>query len=346
MEIANINVVLVEDEDANISAWTDHAEMHNADCMNKGFKVSTIFAKSAAEAQSALVKNRADAIVVDLRLRADGQAAPNDHGNDVVRYAHGAHPVAIAVYTGQRQEAEVEAFPQVEVFDRGEGLEPVFDWLAKQRGMLQHLQELKMSLEAEIARVFFGSVWPRWSKWTAQRGAAIKPMLFRHVVAHIHDNLMNASNGVSHPDETYFVPPIKPRADTGDIIRDGVDHWVVVTPRCDLANEGKISMVLLAQFQDISMRWKAAAAKERNIIAQHDRSYKNHFMPEMVDSAGTILGPWFVDFTSLKVVPIEGDNGLKSMERVASLTPQFIPSLVERFGAYFSRIGTPVVSQL
>jgi hypothetical protein len=31
-------------------------------------------------------------------------------------------------------------------------------------------------------------------------------------------------------------------------------------------------------------------------------------------------------------------------KRIASLTPQFVPSLVERFGAYFSRIGTPDLS--
>ncbi|MCB7147782.1 histidine kinase [Stenotrophomonas maltophilia] len=345
MDVACINVVLVEDEGANIKAWQDHAAMHNADVQNTGFKVITIVAKSAAEARHALVENRADAVVVDLRLRTEGNAAPNDHGNDVVRYAHSAHPVAIAVYTGQRQEAEVEAFPQVEVFDRGAGLVPVFEWLGKQRGMLEHLKELRNSIEAETAKVFFSSVWPRWSGWTAQRGPAIKPMLFRHVIAHIHDNLMNANGGVSHPEETYFVPPIKGRFDTGDIVRDGQGLWVVVTPRCDLATDGKVSLVLLAEFQDISTRWRGANAKERTKISQHGGSHKNHFLPEMVDSAGNGMGPWFVDFTSLRVVPIDGDQGLKAMNRVASLTPQFVPSLVERFGAYFSRIGTPVVSQ-
>jgi len=345
MDFSFINVVLVEDEGANVEAWHDHAAMHNADAENKGFKVATIVAKSAADARAALAGNRVDALVVDLRLRTEGNAAPNDHGNDVVRYAHGAHPVAIAVYTGQRQEADVESFPQVEVFDRGAGLAPVFEWLERQFGMLQHLRELRTSLEAETAKVFFSSVWPRWLGWTAQRGAAIKPMLFRHVVAHIHDNLMNANGGVSHPEETYFVPPIKTRPDTGDVVRDGEGLWVVVTPRCDLAIDGKVLVVLLAQLQDISTRWKAANAKERGKISQHSGSHKNHFLPEMVDSAGNAMGPWFVNFTSLKVVPVDGDNGLKSMARVASLTPQFVPSLVERFGAYFSRIGTPVVAQ-
>ena len=345
MDVACINVVLVEDEDANISAWQDHADLHNVDVQNNGFRINTIIAKSAADARTALVENRADAVVVDLRLRIEGNAAPNDHGNDVVRYAHSAHPVAIAVYTGQRQEAEVEAYPQVEVFDRGDGLVPVFEWLARQRGMLDHLKELRTSLEAETAKVFFNSVWPRWSGWTAQRGPAIKPMLFRHVVAHIHDNLMNANGGISHPEETYFVPPIKGRFDTGDIVKDGDILWIVVTPRCDLANEGKVTVVLLAQFLDISVRWRGANAKERKLILQHGNSHKNHFLPEMVDSAGAAKGPWFVDFTSLKVVPIDGVNGLKAMTRVASLTPQFVPSLVERFGAYFSRIGTPVVAQ-
>lgn len=346
MEVAKISVVLVEDEKGNIDAWNDHVAMHNADSKKIGFEVSTIVAKSAAEARQALVENRADAIVVDLRLRTAGSAAPNDHGNDVVRYAHGAHPVAIAVYTGQSQEAEVQNFPQVEVFDRGDGLVPVFDWLGRQCDMLQHLKEMRASVESETARVFFSSVWPRWSKWTAQRGAVIKPMLFRHVVAHIHDNLMSANDGVAHPEETYFVPPIKSRVDTGDIVKDGEDLWIVVTPRCDLATDDKVKVALLAQLQDISVRWKAAGSKERVRISQHDGAHKNHFLPEMMDSAGCSQGPWFVNFTSLRVMPMVGDGGLKVATRIASLTPQFVPSLVERFGAYFSRIGTPVVSDL
>jgi hypothetical protein len=56
------------------------------------------------------------------------------------------------------------------------------------------------------------------------------------------------------------------------------------------------------------------------------------------------MGPWFVQFHDLMAVATADIQGRLTEKRWASLAPQFVPSLVERFGAYFSRIGTPVLS--
>jgi len=339
-----LKVILVEDEEANIESWKARVDAHNVDEENIKFIIDSVYARSASEARKALLQHKADAIVVDLRLRTGADAGPNDHGNSVVKYTYESHPVAIAVYSGQRQEADVSSFKQVEVFDRGAGLEPVLEWLAKQQDMLCHLQDLRKSVERETAKVFFSSVWPRWSRWIGSDDA-IRDMLFRHVVAHIHDTLLNSNDGVSHPEETYFVPPIKSRFDTGDIVDFDNGKWIVVTPRCDLANPGKAASLLLARCESIADRWENAGTKERAKITQHDGGAKNHFLPIMVNESGVSSGPWFVKFGDLKVLSLNEGAGITIENRCASLTPQFVPSLVERFGAYFARIGTPVVSQ-
>lgn len=266
---------------------------------------------------------------------------PNDNGNALVRYAFGAHPVAIAVYTGQRQEAEVDGMPQVEVFDRGDGLDPVFEWLSRQYRMLLQLRCTREAVERETARIFFRSIWPRWKNWAKDDGAEIGDMLARHVVAHVHDALLDADGGTAHPEESYFMPAIKERLDTGDLIRDADNLWIVVTPRCDLANAGKVVAVLLARCVDISTRWSEANDKGQSRIAQHDGSHKSHFLPPVLDHEGHQLGPWFVHFHDLKTIPVAQAHAELTVKRWASLAPQFVPSLVERFGAYFSRIGTP-----
>jgi hypothetical protein len=51
-----------------------------------------------------------------------------------------------------------------------------------------------------------------------------------------------------------------------------------------------------------------------------------------------------VQFHDLQAVPIEQAKAELPKARIASLAPQFVPSLVERFGSYFSRIGTPNMS--
>jgi hypothetical protein len=58
---------------------------------------------------------------------------------------------------------------------------------------------------------------------------------------------------------------------------------------------------------------------------------------------GNCLGPFFVEFSHIRAVDIGNQALIADLinNRVASLTPEFLPSLVERLGSYFSRIGTP-----
>ncbi|XDF35146.1 hypothetical protein RBH89_23515 [Paracidovorax avenae] len=344
MVVPYLQVLLVEDQDSNIEAWQDKAASHNADAEAKGFSIETTVARSVAEAHVVLQSRKLDAIVVDLRLQTVDHAEPNDHGNALVRHAHSKHPVAIAIYTGQGQEAEVDEYPQVEVFDRGNGLDPVFDWLDRQRDMLLHLRGTRHAVERETARIFFASIWPRWTHWMKDQKNGVAPMLARHVIAHIHDTLLDADGGAAHPEETYFVPPLKERLDTGDLIKDGAGLWIVVTPRCDLATAGKVATVVVAKCVDISERWNGKSTKEQHKLSQHDNAAKQHFLPPLLDRNGKQIGPWFVQFHELRAVPVADVPKELTANRWASLTPQFVPSLVERFGAYFSRIGTPTFS--
>lgn len=343
MAVPCLRVLLVEDQNDNIDAWLDKAKSHNSDAETKGFSVETITAKSVTEAQKILQTQKLDAVVVDLRLQTEGAMEPNDHGNALVQYALQSHPVAMAVYTGQRQEAEVDNCPQVEVFDRGGGLDPVFDWLSKQCAMLLQLRSTRDAVERETARVFFRAIWPRWTHWAKDSKEDVGPMLARHVVAHIHDALLDAGGGAAHPEETYFLPPIKDRLDTGDLIKDGDGLWIVVTPRCDLANPGKVATVVVARCIDISERWNSKP-KEQNKLSQHDNAAKQHFLPPVLGDDGKQLGPWFVQFHDLRAIPVAEIQDKLTSKRWGSLAPQFVPSLVERFGAYFSRIGTPTLS--
>jgi CheY-like chemotaxis protein len=339
----SLQVLLVEDQDDNIEAWKDQAAAHNADAQAKGFLVQSRFAKSVKEAEAALDRYKIDAVVVDLRLQAaSGQpGAPNDDGNVLMKHIANTHPVAMAVYSGQRAEADVTDFSQVEVFDRGGGLDPVFGWLGKQREMMAQLRSTRQSIERETARVFFRSIWPRWERWTtnAPKSRPLGETMTRHVVAHVHDSMLYSGGEIAHPEETYFIPPLKDRLDTGDLVRDDEGIWMVVSPRCDMAN-AKVPTVLVALCSDKSAEW-GANEKGRGAMSQHGKAPKWHFLPPMLDVDGKPKGPWYVEFGHLRVVVAADVDGHLTKKRFASLAPQFVPSLVERFGAYFSRIGTP-----
>ena len=345
MSVPKLQVLLVEDEDRNIDAWRDKATAHNSDAGAKGFAVQSWYARTVREAREVLDAQKIDAVVVDLRLQSDdgAQGEPNDHGNALVRHVVATHPVAMAIYSGQAPEADVTDCPQVEIFDRARGLNPVFDWLAKQREMVMQLRGTRIAIERETARIFFRSIWPRWTNWTKDgAGDGLRDTLARHVVAHVHDSMLYLGGERAHREETYFVPPLKDRLDTGDLIRaDDGTVWIAVSPRCDLANASKVATVLVACCKDLGEEWREATPKAQAKMVQHGGAAKCHFLPAMCSADSKELGPWYVQFGHLRAVPYSDVAETLTANRFASLAPQFVPSLVERFGAYFSRIGTP-----
>ena len=148
--------------------------------------------------------------------------------------------------------------------------------------------------------------------------------------------------------ESYFVPPLKARLDTGDLVDLDGKVWIIVSPRCDLANPGKVQSIVLAGCDDISAKWNpliGAGSKKKEEqckrLIQHDGELKQHFLFPMISLDRGQRGPWMVLFHDLKVIPAADAAEQLIESRFASLSPMFVPSLVERFGAYFSRIGTP-----
>ncbi|MGB3840568.1 MAG: histidine kinase [Rhodanobacter sp.] len=349
-----LEVLIVEDDDSKIDEWNDAITAHNADAENKGFQVEHVVSKSVSDAKRKLDFHRFDAAVVDLRLQIEeGVTENNSHGNELVRHIIATQPLGVVVHTGQQSEADRDGYgvPQVQVMDKGDGLDQVFEWLNKHMDMFLQLRMVRAAFDRETAKVFFRSIWPRWKHWTdgrAGNGIALADIVARHVVAHVHDALLSAGGDSTHPEESYFVPPLKSRLDTGDLLdRDG-KTWIVVSPRCDLANEGKVNTILLAACDDISGKWReltdSKKEKECAKLIQHERSPKQHFLFPLRDLNSNQRGPWMIQFHDILALPAE--QALKELpsHRFASLSPLFVPSLVERFGGYFSRIGTPSFS--
>lgn len=354
MTLPTIHVLLVEDEDAKISEWSDAVTYHNLDSERHGFTIETTSAKSVTEAKRAFELHRFDASVVDLRLQVEsGVMENNTSGNDFVEFLINNHPVGIIVYTGQRAEAKEYHCPQVKTHDKGDGLDGVFQWLIDNKDIFLELRKAKATFNRETARMFFRSIWPRWRNWKTSGGLdadGLSQVLVRHVVAHVHDSLLSIGNDATHPEESYFVPPLKSRLDTGDLLEHEDAIWVVVTPRCDLANTGKVSTVLIAKCLDIGEEWNPLVSTTpktnktielMNRLIQHKSSPKQHFLFPLSDSESKSRGPWFVQFHHLQAIAAQEAIEKLTPLRFASLSPLFIPSLVERFGAYYSRIGTP-----
>ncbi|REG83941.1 hypothetical protein [Marinomonas pollencensis] len=131
-----------------------------------------------------------------------------------------------------------------------------------------------------------------------------------------------------------------------------------MTPRCDLARE-KNPTFQLVNLKSVKEEWlelheiksnetagkktKDSAEKSiRKLVNHGDRSPKLHFIPQIKLSADEVLGPFHAQFNFMNCMEANAEiRRSLTDQRVATLSNEFVPSLVERLGAYFSRIGTP-----
>jgi hypothetical protein len=154
-----------------------------------------------------------------------------------------------------------------------------------------------------------------------------------------------------HPFENYVSPSLLThRAHTGDIFRLDGELWVVLTPQCDMA-VGKIEQAILAKCVPGIPKWaenlkalrSAQSKSQRREPSEFLRQYVNqnlgagrHFLPPLPESDEPLL----VHFSSIRAILLSELNNLLN-HRIASTAAPFLANLVQRFGAYISRLGQP-----
>jgi CheY-like chemotaxis protein len=343
---SKLYVLIVEDEQTVIDSWIRVFERHNQDIAKHGFEIDSTIAKTMPTALGLLEARRFDAVIVDLGLREEGEASEiNSAGNNIVRVIVSTQPIGVVIYTGQPQDAEDFSRSFVRIIDKSEGQHKIIEWLSENKAVFLGIREAESAFRKETAKVFFSQIWRRWSYWTEGAkisGTDISKSVARHIMAHVHDALLSADEDMTHPEEAYFVPPLKTRLDTGDLININNEKWIVVSPRCDLANPKKVDTILLARCIEYLTVWNSATKdKDKNRVIQHEGSPKQHFLFPLRDNDGNAHGPWMVQFHNIKALATTEALETLPSQRLASLSPLFVPSLVERFGSYFSRIGTP-----
>lgn len=382
-----IDLLIVEDEPKELETWKQVIEMHNANADELGFSITPAFAQSKEEAEQLIASKSYDAAVVDIRLKqANGHTGPNTDGNLVLEALLGSEMTVVALFTGETPLAATPAWAKkiVQTFRKGgeenEGTTAVIKWLCAQAPMIKQVKTAHQTIKREMAKVFFHSIWPRWNNWTQSTGTTedfIPTAITRHITSHIYATLLSEGPHGVHPEEWYFVPPLRDKINTGDLIRN-VDGSIeiVITPRCDLQRDDKNETIQLAACKDVSSDWKSRCEKiesaklalqnhnlpeddERTVklnkklseandalrrFTQHNsNSSAFHFLPRMKMVDETEIGPFYVQFDKIRSVlrNPEDEKVALTKQRIASLTSEFLPSLVERLGSFFSRIGTP-----
>lgn len=365
-----LNILIVEDDPGIIKQWEEKIEFNNIE-EGRCFDISPVYSQSLLEAKDKLDGFDFDAVAIDIRLKGD-EASPNKDGNRVFEIVNKKTLSVVAICTGEPGLVDIsdDKGKAVKKFTKGGHVnivDDVIEWLNGKQKMIASIKRMRESIREEMANVFYKSVWPRWEQWI-EGGESddihTVDALKRHMATHLHATFLISGQQGVHPEEYFFIPPLHETLNTGDIIQHEGQLEIIVTPRCDMIRKkGSFSTYQLVALNDKCVEWadlerkfkehkdsgndakKEKIKKEMGRFTNHNNESASHFIQRFRFNIGTeltTLGPFYAQFSMIRTLERnEKNEALLLSKRIASLSNEFIPSLVERLGTYFSRIGTP-----
>lgn len=348
-----IHILIVEDHNETRQSWErDIREFNRKPDLKIAFIASFVTTRDAAI--NAIHRSAFDCAVVDLRLpRAkDGELPEGPLGNDVVAALlenSGVPAVVYSAYVAEVGDHVAQSHIKVVTKAGGASLRILSEFSA-QADLMEAMRQTRLVISKQTSRLFNESIWPRWQhKWSKSIDKeTVNIIIARQTASHISAALSDQPSR-HHPEEFYVVPALhSDRLDTGDILAIGKGTYVVLTPRCNMANNKQPKNLLLAAMTDVPdwPAWKDAllgqSNSKRDKAADRIRSHatqgheiSTHFLPPLDGK-----GPWLVQFQEARTVKSSAAARLIP-RRIASIAPQFVPNLVQRYAAYLGRIGQP-----
>ncbi|WP_308367526.1 MULTISPECIES: hypothetical protein [unclassified Microbulbifer] len=376
-------LLIVEDDAAQVDTWKRQIERNNA---KNEENYSADYASSYEQAEKLINSNKYDAAIVDIRLENPiGVQEATTEGNDVRDLLLRSEIVLVAHVTGEPDAVNigdahykglVRIFTKADSSEERSVHEEVLSWLREKSDIIEAMKTVKSNIASKMADLFYASIWPRWPGWKSasdENGDFISSSITRHITSHLYSKFLEEGEGKVHPEEWYFQPPSQDRFHTGDIVKIGDSHYILVTPRCDLERLSPGSTLLFSKMK-IAECWteekkkvdekvagltsqlkganeqrqtklkkkigEAYSSFRKKYYGHQDGNFSLHFLPEITKPFEDAQGPFFVDFSDITTIVI-GSGREEELEKIAALSPEFVPALVQRLGVFMSRIGSP-----
>ncbi len=341
-------LLLVEDEQGEIDRFSDAIKDFNeADPDNPKFEL--LIAKNQEDANQLISTRRIDCGVIDLiipRTGAHQSPAKESRGEELVVAMIKSLPAPFVIHSARSEDfdrSKISGIP-VEIIDKGlHAPEKILDWLKQHVPLMDTLSETLEQLKRESALIFFRNVWPNWLGRKEEDVETFKAVAARQISAHLGEVLsFDVGSSQYHFDEVYFAPPVRAeRLFTGDIFVMDRKTYIIVTRPCDMAREEYPKFFLLAECGNVP-DWAHLAnksgPKKKECIEKYTRQNiepSKHFLPPCGQR-----GPWLVDFRRVSSISsAEADKILDG--RIASISPRFLPNLLQRVFSWLSGVGQP-----
>jgi len=356
-----IKLLILDDDTTVINSYKETIKRINRDDTSITYK--TYEAKTLDEAKEIIKYNKLDTAIIDLNLCSTGINPDNADGNQAIKELMKNFRMPIFVVSGEigKLEEELNNNHLIKVYTRDafeaqNGLEKIIPSLYLSKSL--HYFSRDGFLENVINDFYWNHLSKTMKSWQEVEGThpiEIEKILSRHTVSSLNEQLYVNGNIGSfdkyHPGEMYIIPPIKEHYHTGDIISEGEDRWIILSPACDIVNQVNLDNYILAKiicfstlsnFEDKikkdkpydyfydSLNKKGKSCYDDCKFNKKDRF---HYLPEF-----NIMLDNIIDFQNIITVPVDSIKGFK---RIASIASPFLKDIIARFSAYYARQGQP-----
>jgi ActR/RegA family two-component response regulator len=347
MAEGDIKVLIIEDEDLQIEAYVDAIESFNKKSTNN---IAWEICKDYENGKTALETPFYDAAIIDLKLSNTEEL----EGKKLVEEVYGNLRIPIIIYSGSI--AQIDDIKETALLRKklrtDSFLEVLEDIESLYKTGITKLLSPRGEIDKKLTKIFWEHLVDDLDIWIDHNNPKT---LMRYVFSHFQEHMEINSDGdfeEYHPAEIYIAPPIKSNIHTGDLIKIGDTHFVVLTPACDIVlnkkpdgNGGfeskrkaeKLVVGIAEKFEPMKMclniNGDVTKSKVKEFVT--NSSFRYHYLPSFKGNDGFVI-----DFQKLSSISFEDE-----MERVATISAPFVKDVISRFSLYFARQGQPTFSQ-
>jgi len=320
------------------------------------------------EALARIETTKVDLLILDLKQDAGGPSDGNGEsaGEILLDNIKRLRFLPVVVYSNIAYKAAAAANPFVKIVTKADGLECLRD--AVKSVFDTGLPEFARFLEAQQREYIWDFVSKRWKEIEGlERNGQLVHLVARRLAAVLDGPAIRpflkklgvdtAAENAVHPIDFYVYPAIADEpVRTGTIFNKTVGgkqmYWILLTPACDLAHPRKkdTEHLLFAQCRPMNSiaevrEWLSdpTQGKKKELLKQIIKNNRGdgcqpdryYFLPGVFDIPNLLA-----DFQALVVVP-KDQLPEERLTPIAALDRPYCEELVNRYGRYWGRVGTP-----
>ncbi|TYB32764.1 MAG: hypothetical protein FXF49_09815 [Flexistipes sinusarabici] len=250
-----IKLLIVEDNEDDLNTLTESAETYKNNMQDKGIDLDFVISSyNSVDVAIKEMDSAYDGAVVDLKF-----SESPDYGKKVLdKIKDNFLRIPVIILTGTPANIDTDKYDLIDFLKKGSA-----DFEKDIFGVFHEIHNTGLTeilggrgyVEEYLMNVFSSNILPQlkqWRDYSNKNSDKTKQSLLRYILNHVVD-LLDHEYGEYYPEEVYISPPLSENLKTGSVVKNEEDHYIILSPPCDLAitekDSYKSDRILLAYIE-------------------------------------------------------------------------------------------------